>query len=74
MSPNYKGSKYNVNMRWENDEITSEPLKVIAADDSVTLAQYALDNNLLSTDGWKRFRGIAKNQKKMKRMINQAKI
>ena len=37
---NYKGSKYNVNVRWENDEITSEPLKVIAADDPVTLAQY----------------------------------
>lgn len=36
--PNYKGSRYNVNVRWENDEITSEPLKVIAADDLVTLA------------------------------------
>ena len=71
---NYKGSKYNVNVRWENDEITSEPLKVIAADDPVTLAQYALDNDLLNTAGWRRFRGIAKNQKKMKRMVNQAKL
>ena len=72
--PHYKGSRYNVNVRWENDEITSEPLKVIAADDPVTLAQYALDNDLLDTDGWRRFRGIAKNQKKMKRMVNQAKL
>ena len=61
-------------VRWENNEVTSEPLKVIAADDPVTLAQYALDNDLLNTDGWRRFRGIAKNQKKMKRMINQAKL
>ena len=58
----------------KNDEITSEPLKVIAADDPVTLAQYALDNDLLETDGLRRFRGIAKNQKKMKRMANQAKL
>ena len=72
--PNYKGSRYNVNVRWENEEITSEPLKVIAADDPVTLAQYALDKNLLDTDGWKRFRGIAKNHKKMQRMVNQAKL
>ena len=72
--PNYKGSKYNVQVRWENEEITSEPLKVIAADDPVTLAQYALDNDILDTDGWRRFHGIAKNQKKMKRMVNQAKL
>ena len=61
-------------VRWENDEITSEPLKFIAADDPVTLAQYALDNDLLNTDGWRRFRSIAKNQKKIKRMANQAKL
>ena len=72
--PNYRGSRYNVKVRWENNEVTSEPLKVIAADDPVTLAQYALDNDLLNTDCWRRFRGIAKNQKKMKRMINQAKL
>ena len=24
--PNYKGSKYNIMVRWENDEIISEPL------------------------------------------------
>ena len=40
-------------------EINSEPLKVIAADDSVTLAQYELDKDLLDTEGWRRFRGIA---------------
>ena len=72
--PNYKGSRYNVKVRWENDEITSEPLKIIAADDPVTLAQYALDNDLLNTNGWRRFRIIAKNQKKLKRMANQAKL
>jgi len=39
--PNYKGSSYNVLVEWENGEITSEPLSIIAADDPVTCAIYA---------------------------------
>ena len=61
-------------IRWENDEVTSEPLVQFAKDDPVSCAQYALDNDLLSTEGWKRFRNIAKNQKKLKRMVRQAKL
>ena len=71
---NYKGSRYNLTIRWENDEVTSEPLVQFAKDDPVSCAQYALDNDLLSTEGWKRFRYIAKNQKKLKRMVRQAKL
>ena len=71
---NYKGSRYNVMIRWENDEVTSEPLDQFAKDDPVSCAQYALDNDLLSTEGWNRFRHIAKNQKKLKRMVRQAKL
>ena len=61
-------------VRWENDEITSEPLRVIGVDDPVSCAQYALDNDLLTTDGWRRFRSIAKNKKKITRMVRQAKL
>ena len=39
--PSYKGSSYNVLVEWENGEITSEPLGIIAADDPVTCAIYA---------------------------------
>ena len=38
-------------IRWENDEVTSEPLDKFAKDDPVSYAQYALDNYLLSTEG-----------------------
>jgi hypothetical protein len=31
--PDFKGSKYNVVIEWENGEVTSEPLQVIAKDD-----------------------------------------
>lgn len=72
--PNWKGSKYNVMLEWENAEITAEPLSVIGKDDPVTCALYARDNDLLELDGWKRFKPIAKRQKKLLRMVNQAKL
>ncbi len=72
--PNYKGSSYNVMIEWENGEITSEPLSVIAADDPVTCAIYARDAGLLDEPGWKRFKRIAAREKKMLRMVNQAKL
>ena len=33
--PNWKGSKWNVQIDWETGEITFEPLSVIAADDPI---------------------------------------
>jgi hypothetical protein len=39
--PDYNGLSYNVKVEWENGEITSEPLNVIATDDPVTCAIYA---------------------------------
>ena len=56
----WNGSKYNVMVEWENGEITTEPLSIIAADDPVTCAIYARDHSLLHLEGWKRFKGIAK--------------
>ena len=39
--PDWKGSKYNVQVELETGEITFEPLSIIAADDPVTCAAYA---------------------------------
>ena len=49
--PDWKGSKYNVQVEWETGEITFEPLSVIAADDPVTCAAYAKQNDLLAVEG-----------------------
>jgi hypothetical protein len=38
--PHYNGSMWNVMVEWENGEISSEPLSVIAADDPVICAIY----------------------------------
>ena len=70
----YKGSSYNVMIEWENGEVTAEPLQVIASDDPVTCAIYAKENNLLDLPGWKRFKPLAKCQKKFTQLINQAKL
>ena len=52
--PDWQGSKYNVQVEWETGEITFEPLSIIAADDPVTCAAYAKENDLLALEGWQR--------------------
>ena len=44
--PDWKGSKYNVQVGRETGEINYEPLSVIAADDPVTCAAYAKEHDL----------------------------
>ena len=47
---------------------------MIAADNPVTCAIYARDKDLLNKPGWKRFKKLAKRQKKLFHMVNQAKL
>ena len=54
--PRYKGSRYNVQVEWDNGEISWEPLTIVASSDPVSVAIYGRDNNLLHLEGWKRFR------------------
>jgi hypothetical protein len=61
-------------VEWESGEITYKPLDMIGKDDPVTCAEYAHRMNLLITSGWKRFRHIYKNPKKVERMVNQPKL
>ena len=70
-SPNWKGSSYNVLVHWEDGSKTWEPLNMIAKDDPVSLANYAKNNDLLETPGWKFLRRIARRGKKLQRMLNQ---
>jgi Reverse transcriptase (RNA-dependent DNA polymerase) len=72
--PEYKGSAYNVLVQWEDGSETYEPLEIIIKDDPVSVANYAAQNNLIDTPGWKRVRHLAKNQKKLDRMVNQARL
>jgi hypothetical protein len=51
----WKGSKYNVLVKWETGETPYEPLKMITTDEPVACAEYARENDLLNIDGWKQF-------------------
>ena len=72
--PDLEGSKYIVQVEWETGEITFEPLSIIAAEDPVTCAAYAKENDLLALEGWCRFRNLAKKDKVLARAIKQRKI
>ena len=72
--PDWKGSKYNVHVEWETGEITFEPLSIIAADDPVTCAAYAKENDLVALEGWCRFRNLAKKDEVLARAVKQSKI
>ena len=72
--PDWTGSKYNVQVEWETGEISYEPLSIIAADDPVTRAAYAKENDLLGLEGWHRFQNLAKKDKGLARAIRQSKI
>jgi hypothetical protein len=70
----WKGSSYTLLVEWETGEMMYEPLNTMTADDPVTYAEYATENNLLDIDGWKQLRRLAKNENKLKCRINQAKL
>ena len=72
--PNWKGSRRNVRNEWETGEITFEPLSVIAAENPITCAAYATENNLYNLDGCKRFRHLIKKEKQLTQAIKQSKI
>ena len=74
LHPNWKGSKYNVEMEWETGEVTFLLLIVIAGDDPITCASYAKEKNLYNLDGWKRFRHLMKREIQLTRAMNQSKI
>ena len=61
-------------VEWETEEITEEPLSIIAQDDPVTCAAYAKEHSLLHLPEWNKLEHFAKHQKTLTRAINQTKI
>jgi hypothetical protein len=56
----YKGSRWNVQVCWEDGETTWEPLGIIGKSDPVTCTIYGKEHNLLEQNGWKRFARLAR--------------
>eukprot|EP00957_Ditylum_brightwellii_P053256 4038058-Ditylum_brightwellii.AAC.1 len=70
--PHYKGSIYNVLIKWADGSKTWEPINLVGKTDKVTLAAYAKEHDLLETPGWKFLKPTARRAKKLQRMLNQA--
>jgi hypothetical protein len=70
----YNGSTWNVHVLWETGEITIKPLKNVEHD-KYGCAAYTPDKpGLLDQPRWKQFQKHAKREKKLVRMVNQAKL
>jgi hypothetical protein len=70
----YKGNKYNVQVEWEDGDITYIPLNVLAADDPVSCAIFAMRRDLLHLTGWKQFRRLAREHEEIKQLVFKTKI
>ncbi len=69
-----KTRKEMVQVDWEDGSSTPEPLSVISKSNPVDCAVYGRKNNLLDKPGWRHLRRYAKNEKKIGRLLNQAKL
>jgi hypothetical protein len=58
----------------ETGESTYEPLDLIATDDPITCAEYALKHNLLDEPGWKHFCHYKRNKNTLGRIVKQTKV
>jgi hypothetical protein len=65
---------YKLNVGWASGERTWTDLTPLFNDDPVSVSLYAMKNDLLHTDGFRRCRKYTKNTKKLARMINQARL
>ena len=61
-------NRLELEILWDNGDVSWEPLANVRKDDPITLAKYAKDNNLLNQRGWSWARKIVKNNKKYERM------
>ena len=61
--------KIEVEILWDNGEVSWEPLAVVRKDDPITLAGYAKDRKLLEQRGWKWAKKIAKRERKFVRLL-----
>ena len=63
-----RGNKYILQVRWDNGDVTWEPMKELKECDPLTLAKYAHDKNIVDLPGWKWARQYKRNPKRFVRL------
>jgi hypothetical protein len=60
-------------IEWENGEITTEPLSLIAEVNLIMCALYACHNNLLKLEGWQQSKSITNQELQFRYLVNKVK-
>ena len=68
--PDCNGFFYNLRIEGENKEIAEKPFNTIAANNPVSCTAHGRDHDLPNLTRWKRFKFLAKRQKKLLRLQN----
>ena len=63
-----KSRKWEVQVQWDDGDVTWEPLTDMRLYDMITLSKYAHDNDLTTIDGWKWAKNKTKNPQKFLRL------
>ena len=72
--PHYKGSSYNVMIKWDTGETSYESLSLVVEDDPLSCAVYAKRHGLLNTPGWKHLKKYVRTNRRLLRAAKQSKI
>jgi len=67
------GQRYDVQVQWQDGEVSWEPMSVIKKDDPVKLALYAKHRELIYEPGWRWARKMLKTNKRFSRMVKMFK-
>ena len=68
------GNQWYLRIRWGDNTVDWRLLGDIFNDDPVEVAMYAKENGMLDEPGWRRCKNYVKNNKKLARMIHQARL
>ena len=58
-----------VQILWDTDEVTWEPVEIVRKDDPITVARYAKDKHLTEQRGWTWAKKIVERENKLLRMM-----
>jgi hypothetical protein len=69
--PEYMGSSWNLQVKWDDGSESWEPLHILAEDGPITISIYGKENGLLHHPGWKRYNRLANANPRLQTMINK---
>jgi hypothetical protein len=67
---NYKGSRYNMLVEWDDEDVTWKSIVIIRADDPITVAKYVNESGLINNHGFNKYKKFINKQPVKTRKVN----